>query len=1260
MIGSSMNGTKGRTTFATSLRAGTLFAALAVLTLAIPGCPPVDMMCTSDDDCAEGQVCNTTTMMCEDVVGCETDDDCMEDQVCTDGVCVDVTPPDCTTDDDCAEGEVCENGTCVMAEPMTDFQNANPEVDFDGFEEGTAVSLNAPDFDTLAQNEGCTCSWSADGAGTFDPNGTEESCTTMYSPATDDTSVTVDITCDGETRSSSQNVTVAMMEPPAGFSVSLDCPAMAAAGETFGVTITSSGESGTVTLDTTTSSGSIDDNTSATPQITLSDSALGSVTIMVTATDTVVDDNGTPDDDTDDMTTTEEATDSCTVTVDEDAFTINAGADRILFPNGGGTTMDFGTAAAFAAGGQLQSGRTGGNVPAIVGVVNRGNDSDVSVSWEVISVPTGANVADVQILNTSSLSMTYLIIPALSNSASTIINTGIAGANTNTVIPGTYSFRVTAVEVATGETASDEVAHTLIPAFTIPAAASPGSLQGIANAPQNLTNYTVAPSTTMNLPVKILSLVEGNIEASLRDAFDNTQGTAPLDFDQSGGITGTDTGFLYSDFTAVQTLNTIAVTETADGSLVDANLEVMSTTRGTYIAQTALSAGAASVAAAPAAGFSAFHVQTDLPTSLDSRANFASSTLNHFGLVNSTMSTSNAAVFSRATAIHGARGAQDAESWYAATAATCCDINGDGWEELILGINEDLDGSAGDLGVAIIRGVGANPATATNSPLDNSAHNFGTLTGTADTGDGDDLGDPNGTTLIDVFEVSDNVGANEFITDLECCDLDNDGNLDLVVGEPGFGTNAQVGRVHIYYGTSNNGFAQNPWTTTGATVAGGGGGTLVTPVVLTRSDAAATDYDLFGYRVECCDYNNDGVEDLVVSAPGGGGTTASTQVATNVAVAGAQAAVTTIAVDDSAAGNATLTSLAVGDLIEFGTENAFRRVVGTAGTGTGQIMIDRAVTVADNSVVNELTGATGAVYGFAGSIVRLSNTTVADNGSNAGFYLVPTSAQSGDWTGAALCCEDVSGDGVADIVYGAPGRKDSASTPNQQAGAVLVLNGGSLSGSISTVSRIFEGNAAQLGFGRDIQCTDYNGDSTRDFVVSALVGDATDGLDVVTKTGRVYFIPSTVSAIQSSQIGVSGQPQLSSQSALTGAQSDSNVGVRLCSYDFNSDGLQDVFTFGSSATAGNNVGLLINGSASFSTTVTASTTISDAANALFRTPALVALETGLDPDGVLYFTSDACVFCDVNGDQVKDLFFSGAANAPSDAYAIMGRASTAP
>ena len=46
-------------------------------------------------------------------VDCTTNDDCAAGEVCTAGVCVPDVQPDCTTNDDCADGEVCVGGVCI-------------------------------------------------------------------------------------------------------------------------------------------------------------------------------------------------------------------------------------------------------------------------------------------------------------------------------------------------------------------------------------------------------------------------------------------------------------------------------------------------------------------------------------------------------------------------------------------------------------------------------------------------------------------------------------------------------------------------------------------------------------------------------------------------------------------------------------------------------------------------------------------------------------------------------------------------------------------------------------------------------------------------------------------------------------------------------------------------------------------------------------------------------------------------------------------
>ncbi|UCE58668.1 MAG: hypothetical protein JSU63_14640 [Phycisphaerales bacterium] len=78
--------------------------------------PPGPTTCATDADCPDGQVCNTTTGLCEAApAGCTSDDDCEEGETCdTDtGDCIGAAG--CTSDDDCADGEFCDvvTGECI-------------------------------------------------------------------------------------------------------------------------------------------------------------------------------------------------------------------------------------------------------------------------------------------------------------------------------------------------------------------------------------------------------------------------------------------------------------------------------------------------------------------------------------------------------------------------------------------------------------------------------------------------------------------------------------------------------------------------------------------------------------------------------------------------------------------------------------------------------------------------------------------------------------------------------------------------------------------------------------------------------------------------------------------------------------------------------------------------------------------------------------------------------------------------------------------
>jgi Cys-rich repeat protein len=112
-------------------------AAGEVCNTATGQCEAAPTGCTSDEDCEEGEVCNTETGECEAApAGCTSDEDCAEGEICNTetGEC-EAAPTGCTSDDDCAENEFCDTqtGECIVNENLygttafdTDFDRVHP------------------------------------------------------------------------------------------------------------------------------------------------------------------------------------------------------------------------------------------------------------------------------------------------------------------------------------------------------------------------------------------------------------------------------------------------------------------------------------------------------------------------------------------------------------------------------------------------------------------------------------------------------------------------------------------------------------------------------------------------------------------------------------------------------------------------------------------------------------------------------------------------------------------------------------------------------------------------------------------------------------------------------------------------------------------------------------------------------------------------------------------------------------------------------
>lgn len=97
------------------------------------GCACVEIMCNTDEECPDGQLC--LGGVCD---ACKEDDQCPDDQVCSDGACVpdaecssddDCPPnqrcapddicrdrPQCVFDDDCPRDQLCFNGMCTRSD----------------------------------------------------------------------------------------------------------------------------------------------------------------------------------------------------------------------------------------------------------------------------------------------------------------------------------------------------------------------------------------------------------------------------------------------------------------------------------------------------------------------------------------------------------------------------------------------------------------------------------------------------------------------------------------------------------------------------------------------------------------------------------------------------------------------------------------------------------------------------------------------------------------------------------------------------------------------------------------------------------------------------------------------------------------------------------------------------------------------------------------------------------------------------------------
>jgi hypothetical protein len=278
-------------------------------------------------------------------------------------------------------------------------------------------------------------------------------------------------------------------------------------------------------------------------------------------------------------------------------------------------------------------------------------------------------------------------------------------------------------------------------------------------------------------------------------------------------------------------------------------------------------------------------------------------------------------------------------------------------------------------------------------------------------------------------------------------DFNDDGFADLAAGATGefIGSVGGAGAVSVLYGSSG-----------GLTTAGG--------QLFTQVGGAVEAEDVFGFAVETGDFDNDGVADLAVGAPGEDVGTRNSAGAVSV-LYGSAGGLTT-------SGGQLFTQ--VGGAVEAGDEFGSSLAGGDL---DGDDVADLAVGARSEAVGTAArAGAVSVLYGSAGGLTTSAGQL---------FTQVGGAVEANDLFGWAVGAGDFNGDGFADLAAGALGERVGTLA---LAGAVSVLYGSS-GGLTTSRGQLFTqvGGAVEGDdqFGAEVVAGDFNDDGFAELAAGA-------------------------------------------------------------------------------------------------------------------------------------------------------------------------------
>ena len=305
-------------------------------------------------------------------------------------------------------------------------------------------------------------------------------------------------------------------------------------------------------------------------------------------------------------------------------------------------------------------------------------------------------------------------------------------------------------------------------------------------------------------------------------------------------------------------------------------------------------------------------------------------------------------------------------------------------------------------------------------------------------------------------------------------DVNNDGYADVIIGAPN--NFPKGGHIYAVFGASSFSLSEytlNSNATTGVIFSTGAKGFRVDP---------ATNNEQLGYSVAVGDVNGDGIADIVTGQPGynsGAGM---------VSVLFGRGRVNHASQEDSdlngmngwhimgkTAGDNVGTSVAVGDV---------------NGDGIGDIVIG-----APGASPGGHAGAGASYVVFGNNASKPKDFYLSDlNGIN-GFEIDGITA--GDNTGTSVAVGDVNGDGIGDIIIGAPGVSTAAGATYVYFGSTAAATNPFSLSNIGTNGFQLNGASANDRSGWAVAAGDVNGDNKSDVIIGAKTsahgGQATSG-----------------------------------------------------------------------------------------------------------------------------------------------------------------------